>query len=73
MHQICDPNYSLRWYINLFNNILISLFWVFSAIDGAYFGSTFPHLFLMTYGHLKPQPDARGYVPKVFGFKVHKP
>ncbi|KAG5248916.1 casein kinase II [Salix suchowensis] len=24
-------------------------------IDGAYFGTTFPHLFLMTYGHLKPQ------------------
>ncbi|KAK1388429.1 Casein kinase II subunit beta [Heracleum sosnowskyi] len=46
------------------------------AIDGAYFGSTFPHLFLMTYEHLKPQqpqPDARSYIPKVFGFKVHRP
>ncbi|KAL5973760.1 casein kinase 2 regulatory subunit [Asimina triloba] len=26
-----------------------------SNIDGAYFGTTFPHLFMMTYGHLKPQ------------------
>ncbi|XP_063943214.1 casein kinase II subunit beta-2 isoform X2 [Daucus carota subsp. sativus] len=42
-------------------------------LDGAYFGTTFPHLFLMTYGHLKPQKTLQTYVPKVFGFKVHKP
>ncbi|XP_024173925.1 putative casein kinase II subunit beta-4 isoform X3 [Rosa chinensis] len=42
-------------------------------IDGAYFGSTFPHLFLMTYGHLKPQKSSQSYVPRVFGFKLHKP
>ncbi|CAK7356245.1 unnamed protein product [Dovyalis caffra] len=42
-------------------------------IDGAYFGTTFPHLFLMTYGHLKPQKVVQSYVPRVFGFKLHKP
>lgn len=42
-------------------------------IDGVYFGTTFPHLFLMTYGNLKPTQAARSYVPRVFGFKVHKP
>lgn len=43
-------------------------------IDGAYFGTTFPHLFLMSYGNLKPPPQAaRTYVPRVFGFKIHKP
>ncbi|KAI3693746.1 hypothetical protein L1987_76698 [Smallanthus sonchifolius] len=42
-------------------------------LDGAYFGSTFPHLFLMTYGSLKPQKASQDYIPKVFGFKVHKP
>ncbi|KAL2322965.1 hypothetical protein Fmac_027344 [Flemingia macrophylla] len=42
-------------------------------IDGAYFGTTFPHLFLMTYGQLKPQKPSQGYVPRVFGFKLHKP
>lgn len=42
-------------------------------LDGAYFGSTFPHLFLMTYGHLKPQKASQDYVPRVFGFKVHNP
>ncbi|KAF3448212.1 hypothetical protein FNV43_RR08925 [Rhamnella rubrinervis] len=42
-------------------------------IDGAYFGSTFSHLFLMTYGHLKPHKASQSYVPRVFGFKLHKP
>ncbi|XP_076951614.1 casein kinase II subunit beta-2 [Bidens hawaiensis] len=42
-------------------------------IDGAYFGTTFPHLFLMTYGHLKPQKASQSYVPRVFGYKLHKP
>ncbi|KAJ6686041.1 CASEIN KINASE II SUBUNIT BETA [Salix purpurea] len=31
-------------------------------IDGAYFGTTFPHLFLMTYGHLKPQKASQSYL-----------
>ena len=41
-------------------------------IDGAFFGSTFPHLFLQTYGELRPQRCTRQYVPRVFGFKVHQ-
>lgn len=45
----------------------------YQDIDGAYFGTTFPHLFLMTYGHLKPQKASQSYVPKVFGFKIHRP
>ncbi|VVB03373.1 unnamed protein product [Arabis nemorensis] len=40
-------------------------------IDGAYFGTTFPHLFLMAYGNMKPQKPTQTYVPKIFGFKVH--
>ncbi|XP_019424010.1 PREDICTED: casein kinase II subunit beta-2-like isoform X2 [Lupinus angustifolius] len=41
--------------------------------NGAYFGTTFPHLFLMTYEQLKPQKPSQKYVPRVFGFKLHKP
>lgn len=44
---------------------------VIADIDGAYFGTTFPHLFLMAYGNLKPQKPTQSYVPKIFGFKVH--
>ncbi|XP_040963971.1 casein kinase II subunit beta-1, partial [Gossypium hirsutum] len=42
-------------------------------IDGAYFGTTFPNLFLMAHGHLKPQKAIQSYVPRVFGYKIHKP
>jgi len=41
-------------------------------IDGAFFGTTFPHLFFQTYRELRPPPCATKYVPRVFGFKVHK-
>eukprot|EP00239_Pterosperma_sp_CCMP1384_P007238 CAMPEP_0197848676 /NCGR_PEP_ID=MMETSP1438-20131217/9579_1 /TAXON_ID=1461541 /ORGANISM="Pterosperma sp., Strain CCMP1384" /LENGTH=307 /DNA_ID=CAMNT_0043461037 /DNA_START=510 /DNA_END=1433 /DNA_ORIENTATION=+ len=51
------------------------------CIDGAYFGTTFPHLFLMHFDGKYdknnkplveiPTPDDRPYEPKVFGFKVH--
>lgn len=40
-------------------------------IDGAYFGTTFPHLFFLTFPELKPQKAVETYVPKVFGFKIH--
>merc|ERR1711990_757580 len=40
-------------------------------VDGAYFGTTFPHLFLMTYSHLRPQKPTSSYVPRIFGFKIH--
>lgn len=39
-------------------------------IDGAYFGTTFPHLFFLTYPQLKPQKPLSKYVPRVFGFKI---
>ncbi|CEG47523.1 casein kinase ii subunit beta [Plasmopara halstedii] len=41
-------------------------------IDGAYFGATFPHVFLMTHTQLVVQPPTQAYVPRVFGYKIHK-
>ena len=43
------------------------------GVDGASFGTTFPHLFLMTFNNLVPdrlEVNSR-YVPRVFGFKLH--
>jgi casein kinase II subunit beta len=43
---------------------------------GAYFGTTFPHLFFQTFSELLPSPGPqprlgmRIYVPKIYGFKV---
>ena len=40
-------------------------------VDGAYFGSTFPHFFLMQYpDHVPPRPDVT-YSPRIFGYKIH--
>jgi len=45
-----------------------------SGVDGASFGTTFPHLFLMTFSNLVPDllPADSAYVPRVFGFRVHR-
>lgn len=40
--------------------------------DGAYFGTTFPHLFLMSYKHLQLPELMNKYEPRIFGFRVHK-
>ena len=45
-----------------------------SGVDGSAFGTTFPHLFLMTFSNLVPDPlpaDST-YVPRIFGFRIHK-
>lgn len=41
------------------------------SIDGAYYGTTFPHLLLMTYPMYRPPKSLETYVPRVFGFKLH--
>lgn len=41
-------------------------------IDGAYFGTTFPHLFLMSFPTVIPAPAPTVYVPRVFGFRVRR-
>jgi len=46
---------------------------VSGGVDGASFGTTFPHLFLMTFSNLVPDPlpPDSAYIPRVFGFRVH--
>lgn len=47
---------------------------VSGGVDGASFGTTFPHLFLMTFSNLVPDPlpQDSAYIPRVFGFRVHQ-
>mmetsp|Transcript_73999 Transcript_73999/g.198690 ORF Transcript_73999/g.198690 Transcript_73999/m.198690 type:complete len:268 (-) Transcript_73999:203-1006(-) len=42
------------------------------CLDGAYFGTSFAHLFFLTYQHLVPKSIPQPYVPRLYGFKVHK-
>jgi len=40
-------------------------------IDGAYFGTTFPHLYLITHPDMVPAKPTQTYAPRVYGFKVN--
>jgi len=42
------------------------------CLDGAYFGTTFAHLFFLTYQHLVPPSVPTPHVPRIYGFKIHK-
>ncbi|XP_078432747.1 putative casein kinase II subunit beta-4 [Wolffia australiana] len=42
-----------------------------SDMDGAYVGTTFPHLYLMTFPSCKPAKPTQSLIPRVFGFKLH--
>ncbi len=49
----------------------------YKNIDGSYFGTTFAHLFLLSFPIFKPKQsilDCRTpkYTPKIFGFRLHK-
>mmetsp|Transcript_2727 Transcript_2727/g.3884 ORF Transcript_2727/g.3884 Transcript_2727/m.3884 type:complete len:354 (+) Transcript_2727:133-1194(+) len=41
------------------------------GLDGSFFGTTFPHLFFLTFNRLIPEPCTETYIPRVFGFKIH--
>merc|ERR1711981_927362 len=42
-----------------------------SAIDGAYFGTSFHNILFQVYPNMLPPKSIRRYEPKVFGFRVH--
>jgi casein kinase II subunit beta len=41
------------------------------AVDGAAFGTSFPHMLLQTYVDLSPPKPNEEYTPRLFGFKLH--
>ncbi|CCD25395.1 casein kinase 2 regulatory subunit CKB2 NDAI_0F00760 [Naumovozyma dairenensis CBS 421] len=43
-----------------------------SSIDGAFFGTSFPGMFLQAYPDMVPKHPTKRYVPKIFGFELHK-
>jgi len=40
-------------------------------VDGAYFGTTFPHLFFLVFPELQPTRSKVTYTPRIFGFRIH--
>ncbi|KAL0232930.1 hypothetical protein GEMRC1_011677 [Eukaryota sp. GEM-RC1] len=45
----------------------------YRQIDGAFFGTSFAHLFVLQYPHFQPPHEIADYVPKLFGFRVRNP
>lgn len=46
---------------------------VFHRVDGAAFGTSFPHIFFKTYPEfVHSLPKSRIYEPKIYGFKLHR-
>lgn len=41
-------------------------------LDGAYFGTTFAHLYLMMHPDLVPSKPLQEYRPRIYGFKIHE-
>merc|ERR1712217_552862 len=44
----------------------------YKEVDGAHFGNSFPQIFLQSYPSLVVAEQPRAFVPRVFGFKLHK-
>ncbi|KAI8886626.1 hypothetical protein K501DRAFT_331100 [Backusella circina FSU 941] len=42
------------------------------TIDGAYFGTSFPHMLLQSHPDILPDQVIQRYEPRIFGFKLHK-
>jgi len=42
------------------------------CLDGAYFGTTFAHLFFLTYQQQVPPTMPVPHCPRIYGFKIHK-
>lgn len=45
---------------------------IYVAPDGAFFGTTFPHLFFLQYPNFEPSMPATPslYIPRVFGYRI---
>ncbi len=41
-----------------------------AAMDGAYFGTTFAHLLLLTHPDAIPPRPEQSYTPRIYGFKI---
>ncbi|KAJ2451264.1 casein kinase 2 regulatory subunit [Coemansia sp. RSA 2336] len=44
----------------------------YQKVDGAYFGTTFPHMFFQAFPALMPEETSPIYTPKIYGFAINE-
>ncbi|KAJ1738732.1 casein kinase 2 regulatory subunit, partial [Coemansia sp. RSA 1821] len=44
----------------------------YQKVDGAYFGTTFPHMFFQAFPALMPEDPSPIYTPKIYGFAINE-
>lgn len=62
---------SLRLYCPRCMDIYLPQHTKYISIDGAYFGTNFPHMFFMVFPESRPTPPSRQFVPSLYGFRIH--
>lgn len=69
-------SYSVRvvkkFIIPLHNLQVSFMSWCNVDIDGAFFGTTFPHLFLLQFPNYINNKNTTSFAPSIFGFKIHE-
>jgi casein kinase II subunit beta len=43
-----------------------------SDVDGAYFGTSFPHILMQTHPEIVPKEEPVQFIPRIYGFKLYK-
>ncbi|XP_046918054.2 casein kinase II subunit beta [Dermatophagoides farinae] len=68
-----EPNiYSVRLYCPRCMDLYAPHFSSKSVLsDGAWFGTSFPHMFFMVYPEYRPLPPSQQFTATLYGFKIH--
>lgn len=69
-----EPNiYSVRLYCPRCMDLYAPHFSSKSVLsDGAWFGTSFPHMFFMVYPEYRPLPPTQQFTATLYGFKIHE-
>ena len=67
----CPRCYTVKVFCPRCQDIYVPRLTRHSTIDGAFFGTSFPHLLFQVYPEYSPPHVKVPYVPRIYGFKVH--
>ena len=62
---------TVKMYCPRCNEIYFPRFLKHTYVDGASFGTSFPHMFFMVFPEYRPSKSIDKYIPQLHGFKLH--